>query len=120
MGIETTATFPDGGNGGGLMPTLSLDQLRVLLSPLWGNDEERATLREDLPPLLYDLLTDTSLDGFYGKTYRACYLSTMDGYSDGCCVNFRNSGMGWGTKFLTLNTSESPNAAVECFLGTVL
>ena len=88
-GTEIMATSQNGGNGGGLAPTLSLAELPVRLSVFWGDARERTTRRENLPSLLYDLCANISHDGFVGRMYRVQCLSLGEGYLNGCATNFK-------------------------------
>lgn len=120
MGTEIMATLHDGGNGVESMPILSLGELRARLSVLWEKDVDYETLRACLPPLLYDLCADTSLGWSYGRMFQASCRSLGGDSLNGCAPDFKNSGMGWDTEFLTLNTSESPHEGVESSLSESL
>lgn len=59
-------------------------------------------------------------DGSFGKTSPTSCMLNEAGRLEPCLGGWLNSGMGSPTEFVTLNTSESPNAAAGCLLSGVL
>lgn len=57
--------------------------------------------------------------GCYGKMFRTRFESTKEGLSPQSATHFGNAGILSPTEFLTLETSESPSDAVECFLSDI-
>lgn len=58
--------------------------------------------------------------GFLSRTSLACYPVTRGATLPLSFQGWQNSGMGGPTGYLTLNTSESHSAAVECSLSDIL
>jgi len=70
-------------------------------------------------PML-EFLTSLDPSGAYGKTCQVSSVATEDGTLVPSLGRWSNSGMGSPIGCLTLNTSESHSAAVECSLLDVL
>lgn len=86
------------------------------------SDGERAWLTSvvTFQSSISDLLTDTGLDGLFGRTCQVSSLVMGDETSSHSCERWGNSGIGGPTESWTLDTSEFPRAAVECLLSDIL
>jgi hypothetical protein len=59
-------------------------------------------------------------DGWLSKTFQAFSVQTEEPTLPSYFTGWQDGGMVWGGEYLTLNTSDSPNAAEECLLSQVL
>ncbi len=75
---------------------------------------------EILPLSLSDWLAGYAFDGLYGKTSLVSLTVIEDEILLQSSQRFGNAGIASPTGCLTLNTTESPSDAVECFLLDIL
>jgi len=83
--------------------------------------EKDLTIQEETLRLSFvEFLTTLNPNGLFGKMSQVSYHQIEDGTLEASLGRWQNSGMGFHTEFLTLNTLESPKDAKECLLSDTL